>query len=71
MIAAFPLTTGMRVSNKKDSKQVGGLPERPGQKDGLDLVDIDVLVVVASVAVFVEFDVVVDAFVTVAVGRRE
>lgn len=39
--------------------------------DCLNLVNVDILFVVASVAVLVKLDVVVDAFVTVAMWRRE
>ena len=68
MISALSVDDRYESSNKR--KQAGGLLNA-SPDGGLDLVDIDVLVVVASVAVLVEFDVVIDAFVTVAVGSRE
>lgn len=44
--------------------------KKEGEK-GLDLVNVDFFVVAAAVAVFVELDVVVDAFAAVAVGGKE
>lgn len=63
------------VDDKHESstkERSGGLFRNAGPEEGvLDIVDVDVLVIVASVTVLVELDVVIDAFVTVAVGGRE
>lgn len=58
------------ATKKRKKEKVEDFSWTPVRKR-LDLVDVDILVIVASIAVLVELDVIIDTFVTVAVESRE